>query len=54
VPPSDGVMKQLHEKREKDVTRPIRHGNSGNIVKRGKTKKNTVKKRKKKVRTSGN
>jgi hypothetical protein len=35
------------KKREKDVTGPRRHNNSGNIVKRGETK-NTVKKRKKK------
>jgi hypothetical protein len=36
------------KRREKDVTRPIRHGNSGNIVKRGKTKKYSEKGKNKK------
>jgi hypothetical protein len=34
------------KKREKDVTRPRRHGNSGNIVKGGETKKYSEKEKK--------
>jgi len=41
------------KRREKDVTRPRRHGNKGNIVKRGETQKYSEKE-KKEVRTSGN